>query len=62
MGQVGGVLVSIGLFWLAFTTYKGVHWIAPIIALVPLGTGNTFHFHVIIYVPRRCVRTDCSLQ
>jgi hypothetical protein len=44
MGQVGGVLVSISLFCLAFTTYKHVHWIAPIISSVPLGTGTYFIF------------------
>lgn len=44
MGQVGGVLVSISLFCLAFTTYRDVHWIAPIIASVPLGTGTQFIF------------------
>jgi len=44
MGQAGGVLVSISLFWLAFTTYKDIHWIAPIIASVPLGTGTHFIF------------------
>lgn len=44
MGQVGGVLVSVSLFWLAFTTYKYIHWIAPIIASVPFGTGTYFVF------------------
>ncbi|KAH9989424.1 major facilitator superfamily domain-containing protein [Russula vinacea] len=44
MGQIGGILVSISLFSLAFTTYKDVHWIAPIIASVPFGTGIYFVF------------------
>jgi hypothetical protein len=44
MGQIGGVLVSISLFCLAFTTYKHVHWIAPIIASVLFGTGTHFVF------------------
>ncbi|KAH7882587.1 major facilitator superfamily domain-containing protein [Phlebopus sp. FC_14] len=44
MGQVGGVLVPISLFWLAFTTYSHVHWIAPIIASAPFGTGIYFSF------------------
>ncbi|KAI9450430.1 major facilitator superfamily domain-containing protein [Lactarius psammicola] len=44
MGQVGGVLVPISLFWLAFTTYRGVHWIVPVIASVPFGTGTYFIF------------------
>ena len=44
MGQAGAVLVSVSLFWLAFTTYSHVHWIAPIIASVPFGTGTYFVF------------------
>ncbi|KAI0301206.1 MFS general substrate transporter [Multifurca ochricompacta] len=44
MGQVGGILVSVSLYWLAFTTYEHVHWIAPIIASVPFGTGTYFVF------------------
>ena len=44
MGQVGAVLAPIGLFWLAFTTYRGVHWIVPILATVPFGTATYFIF------------------
>ncbi|KII86978.1 hypothetical protein PLICRDRAFT_114067, partial [Plicaturopsis crispa FD-325 SS-3] len=44
MGQVGGILVPISLFWIAFTTYPSVHWIVPIIASVPFGAGVTFIF------------------
>ncbi|KAH9053374.1 MFS general substrate transporter [Lactarius vividus] len=44
MGQVGGVLVPISLFWLAFTTYRGIHWIVPVLASVPFGTGTYFIF------------------
>jgi len=57
MGQVGGVLVSVSLFCLAFTTYKHVHWIAPIIASVPFGTGtylvftSSFTYLVVAYRP-----------
>ncbi|KAF8486244.1 MFS general substrate transporter [Russula ochroleuca] len=57
MGQIGGVLVSISLFCLAFTTYKDVHWIAPIIASVPFGTGiyfvysSSFTYLVVAYRP-----------
>ncbi|KAN0080431.1 Major facilitator superfamily domain containing protein [Tylopilus felleus] len=57
MGQVGAVLVPIGLFWLAFTTYPQVHWIAPIIASVPFGSGvyfvftSTFTYLVTAYRP-----------
>ncbi|KAI0939121.1 hypothetical protein AcV5_000624 [Taiwanofungus camphoratus] len=57
IGQVGGILAPIGLFWLAFTTYQHVHWIAPIIASVPFGAGvyfiftSTFTYLVIAYRP-----------
>jgi hypothetical protein len=37
--MVGAVLVPIGLFWFAFTTYKAVHWIIPIIASGVFGMG-----------------------
>ena len=32
------------LFCLAFTSYRQVHWIAPIISSIPLGTGTSFIF------------------
>ncbi|KAF8890945.1 major facilitator superfamily domain-containing protein [Infundibulicybe gibba] len=57
MGQLGGVLVPIGLFWLAFTTFPAVHWIVPIVASVPFGTGiyfvftSTFTYLVTAYRP-----------
>ncbi|KAJ6538832.1 major facilitator superfamily domain-containing protein [Mycena vulgaris] len=44
MGQVGGVLVPLSLYWFAFTTYPRVHWIVPILASVPFGTGVGFVF------------------
>ncbi|CCM05653.1 uncharacterized protein FIBRA_07883 [Fibroporia radiculosa] len=57
MGQVGGVMVSVSLFWLAFTTYKAVPWIVPIIASVPFGWGvyyiytSTFTYLIVAYRP-----------
>ena len=42
MGMPGGILVSLGLFIIAFTTFPGVHWIAPIIGSIPFGTGMAF--------------------
>lgn len=57
MGQFGAVLVPISLYWLAFTTYPHVHWIVPIIASVPFGTGilycfiSTFTYMVTAYRP-----------
>ncbi|KAI0812553.1 major facilitator superfamily domain-containing protein [Irpex lacteus] len=47
IGQVGAVLMPISLFWLAFTTYPHVHWIVPIIASVPFGTGIFFAYAAI---------------
>ncbi|KAJ7222410.1 major facilitator superfamily domain-containing protein [Mycena pura] len=44
MGEVGGVLVPLSLYWFAFTTYPHVHWIVPIIASVPFGIGTFFAF------------------
>lgn len=42
--MIGGVMVPASLYWLAFTTYAHVHWIAPIIASVPFGAGILFIF------------------
>ncbi|KAF9785518.1 major facilitator superfamily domain-containing protein [Thelephora terrestris] len=44
MGQVGGILIPIGLFWIAFTTYRSVHWIVPIIGSIPFGMGICYTF------------------
>lgn len=57
MGQVGAVLIPVGLFWIAFTTYTSVHWIVPIIGSIPLGMGicyafsSTFTYLVTAYRP-----------
>ncbi|KAF9494684.1 MFS general substrate transporter [Pleurotus eryngii] len=57
MGQVGAILVPVGLYWLAFTTYPHVHWMVPIIASVPFGSGiyfvftSTFTYLVTAYRP-----------
>ncbi|KAF8342500.1 MFS general substrate transporter [Amanita rubescens] len=44
IGQVGGILCPMSLFCLAFTSYRHVHWIAPIISSIPFGTGTFFIF------------------
>ncbi|KAI0773812.1 MFS transporter [Fomes fomentarius] len=41
-GKVGGILAPLGLYIIAFTTFKGVHWIGPIIGSIPFGTGVVF--------------------
>lgn len=40
----GGILVSLGLYWIAFTTFKGVHWILPILGSIPFGIGILYVF------------------
>ncbi len=48
---------SAALFWLAFTTYRSVPWIVPIIASVPFGSGmfyvytSVFTYLVTAYRP-----------
>ncbi|KAI0790633.1 MFS general substrate transporter [Abortiporus biennis] len=57
MGKIGAVLVPIGLYIMAFTTFKHVHWIAPIIGTIPFGIGvcfcytSTFTYLVTAYRP-----------
>ena len=41
---LGSVLIPISLFWFAFTSYPSVHWIVPIIASIPFGTGVVLTF------------------
>jgi len=35
----GAFLVPIGLFWFGWTTYRGVHWIVPIVGSAVFGAG-----------------------
>lgn len=57
MGQYGAVLVPIGLYIMAFTTYRHVHWIGPIIGSIPFGVGvcyvytSTFTYLVTAFRP-----------
>lgn len=44
MGMPGGLLVSLGLFWIAFTTFSSIHWIVPILGSVPFGLGISYVF------------------
>ncbi|KIP10654.1 hypothetical protein PHLGIDRAFT_100757 [Phlebiopsis gigantea 11061_1 CR5-6] len=56
-GEVGAVIVPLSLFWLAFTSYPHVHWIAPVIASSFFGVGfmlcfsSTFTYLVSAYRP-----------
>jgi hypothetical protein len=57
LAQIGGILVPLGLWILAFTTYPNVHWIAPIIASMIFGMGlymvfvSVFTYLVVAYRP-----------
>ncbi|KAI0637769.1 MFS general substrate transporter [Trametes polyzona] len=44
IGQAGAILAPLGLYIMAFTTYKQVHWIGPIIGSIPFGTGTVYIF------------------
>jgi len=44
MGCAGGVLVPVGMFWFAWTSFPSIHWIVPILAGVPFGMGMLFIF------------------
>ena len=49
MGSVG---VAVGLFWFAWTARTEIHWISPILALIPFNWGNLCIF-VRIYTNRK---------
>ena len=38
--MLGSLGLPIGLFWFAWTAKKGVHWISPVLAIVPFAWGN----------------------
>lgn len=44
MGMAGALVTPIGMFWFAFTTYRGVHWIVPILGTIPFGMGIVWTF------------------
>ncbi len=46
--MVGSVLVTVALFWFAWTTYPSVHWIVPIIATVVFSTGYFAFFLITV--------------
>lgn len=37
--SVGACLLPIGLFWFAWTSTPNIHWIVPVLASIPFGTG-----------------------
>jgi hypothetical protein len=50
--MIGGFGVAIGLFWIAWTSRKSVHWIVPIIGIIPFGWGNLCIF--VSYYQTKC--------
>ncbi|KZV88124.1 MFS general substrate transporter [Exidia glandulosa HHB12029] len=44
IGMAGAIMFPVGLFWIAFTTYKSVHWSVPMVASILFGTGTVYIF------------------
>lgn len=55
---LGGVLFTIGIFWLGWTGAFGnrIHWIVPTIGAIPIGTGL-----ILIFLPCLNYIIDCYL-
>lgn len=47
MGSLG---VAVGLFWFAWTARSDIHWISPVLALIPFNWGNL------------CIFVSCCLK
>lgn len=59
--------MPISLFWFAFTSSRvGVHWIVPVLASVPFGTGtyfiftSSFTYIVVAYRPMAASALACN--
>ncbi|KAH6615061.1 major facilitator superfamily domain-containing protein [Boeremia exigua] len=52
-----GLLIPISFFWYGWTAYNKVHWIVPIISLVPFGFGLMG-----IFAPLQTYMIDCYPQ
>jgi len=49
--MIGSFLMPIGLFWFAWTARKDVHWISPVLAGIPFGSGLVLIFlTAILYI------------
>lgn len=64
---VGSALVTIGLFWFAWTTFSWVHWILPIIGSAIFGVGVSYLFLCSLIdslisplVPLKTSKHDCT--
>lgn len=59
--KAGSIILPIGLFLFAWTTYPSVHWIAPVIAVVFFGCGLVQVFISLMgYMIDSCT-TKCSI-
>jgi MFS family permease len=54
---VGAFLVSTGLFWFAWTTYRSIHWIVPILGSMVFSVGS-----VLIYELKKSQTNSIVLQ
>lgn len=48
---VGGPMLTVALFWFAWTTYPSVHWIVPIIATVFFSLAYVVHSYLPLLLP-----------
>lgn len=63
-GMAGSFGIPIGIFWFAWTSRQGVHWIVPIIGSVPFAYGNLSIFvcrRLLLDEIQRRAKTDVSL-
>lgn len=42
VAMVGAICLPIGMFWFAFTTYRSIHWILPVLATLVFGFGISY--------------------
>lgn len=50
VAQIGAFFLPVSLFWLAWTSRKSIHWIAPTLSGVPFGFGLIWvFFGVVLY-------------
>jgi hypothetical protein len=42
--MIGSFLMPVGLFWFAWTARKDIHWISPVLAGIPFGSGLVLIF------------------
>lgn len=48
LALVGGPLISISIFWLAWTARPSIHWMAPVMAGLPFGVGFLLIFMALL--------------